>query len=920
MAMTHDYLDFLNQRVDIAPANSQEELQAAETIAALMAQHNVEPSIEEFDAPAVSGLGRAILAIVMFLGVLVSGFGVIALTLVGLVLAAIPAALAVMRLFGREPSLSLGPQARSQNVVAVHRATGPLVTKGSRRIVVIAHYDTPRESFLYTSPVAPYVPLIVKASAPCSYAVAVCALLQVMGFIPAPARIVLWVLGIIASVPGLVLAAGAIHERMSSCTLGANDNKSGVAALLGVMENVRPSGLVPTPREPEQSRDIDEVDAADEAEASDEAPASEEVPAAPAPVEVVGVRHGEEVLRELQILPETCEIEYYVPAPAPAPATFSPRPTSLPVVEAPLPVEDETVAESEEFVEETAGKNPLEGALESLKRFARGAVEHVQELIRSRTEASDEQPEIARGGAAAAAERAHEMDLDPEPVPLVPRESAAEPKPEPAVEDAPVVDPETTAEIEAEVDKILYEPAPEEAPVPEEFDAPEILEEAAEELSEEALDEEPEPVAAEAAEPEADNESEEAAEAAEAAVEDDLDEPEPSATASMAAVSRDEQEEPEAEGTLPMEPVSAPEVSREDLMSTGRFSIVMDDEARGVGPKDSSGLTAIDESSLDIDRPAPARPRPEAPEDPEWGKASFRPSVTNVARRASLFDLPDPLENEADPFGDPSATRVAARRASAPAARRPSVSTEEPKAAPAVSSPQPIETLSSEHAKSRAGGLMGRLKGMFSGKGGSDESWLGSDDSPDGDDKVWRGGAATRSGLRLVGEDEGAPSEEELREAALALGDDALVAHDIWFVALGGSSLDHAGMRSFLAEHRSEIRGSFVINLDCVGAGELTLLTHEGVDVKRRADRRLGRILTNVARDVHVELGQRDFSWTSTDAWVAMRSSLRALTIMGVDENGLPALSHTPMDAPENVSGDQTTLVAEMVTEAIRRS
>lgn len=127
-------------------------------------------------------------------------------------------------------------------------------------------------------------------------------------------------------------------------------------------------------------------------------------------------------------------------------------------------------------------------------------------------------------------------------------------------------------------------------------------------------------------------------------------------------------------------------------------------------------------------------------------------------------------------------------------------------------------------------------------------------------------------------------------------------------------------MRSFLAEHRSEIRGSFVINLDCVGAGELTLLTHEGVDVKRRADRRLGRILTNVARDVHVELGQRDFSWTSTDAWVAMRSSLRALTIMGVDENGLPALSHTPMDAPENVSGDQTALVAEMVTEAIRRS
>ena len=36
MAMTHDYLDQLDQNVGIAPANSQEELQAAQTIADLM--------------------------------------------------------------------------------------------------------------------------------------------------------------------------------------------------------------------------------------------------------------------------------------------------------------------------------------------------------------------------------------------------------------------------------------------------------------------------------------------------------------------------------------------------------------------------------------------------------------------------------------------------------------------------------------------------------------------------------------------------------------------------------------------------------------------------------------------------------------------------------------------------------------------
>ena len=908
MAMTHDYLDYLNQRVDIAPANSQEELQAAETIAALMSQHNLEPSIEEFDAPSLSGLGAAILAIVAFVGVLVSGFGILVLTLVGLLLAAIPAILAIMRLFGREPSLTLGPQARSQNVVAVHRAAGPLVTKGSRRIVVIAHYDTPRENFLYTSPLAPYLPLLVKAAAPCSYAAAVCALVQLLGFIPAPARVIVWILGILACVPGLVMAAGAIHERMSSCTLGANDNKSGVAALLGVMENVRPSGLVPTPREPEQSRDLEEVEDAEETfgEPSDEIdePSSaplEHVAARPAPVEVVGVRHGEEVLRELQILPETCEIEYYVPEPAPAPAP-SFRPTSLPLVDVASPTDDEPVVAPEEEYDTTvtAEEGPLAGVLGSLKGFAHSAVERIQSLVRSHggPGAGGEEPqEISRGGAAAEAARAAAQSSERDPETSEESESwtmGDAPAPAERVTE-PEGTPDEASEFEAEIDEILAAPAPESEAIDDDLNEPEPA------TFDGDLDE-PETFDDDLDEPEA--------------IDDDLDEPELLETDQTDEISDEEG----VEGTAPMRPLSSGEVSREDIMSTGRFSIVMDDEEHGVGPKDTSGLTAIDESTLDIDQPAPKRPRPSAPDDPEWGKASFRPSVSNVARRATLFDLPDPEGAETDPLGDSSATSSSARRTSpAPETVLRSDAPEETEDAPVISSPQPIETLASEHRKSAGSGFLGKLKGMFSGKGDAESNWLGSDDA-DGEDGTWRGGAATRSGLRLVGEDEGAPSDDELRGAALALGDEALIAHDIWFVALGGTSLDHAGMRSFLAEHRSEIRGSFVINLDCVGAGDLTLLSHEGRTVKRRADRRLGRILTNVAKDVHVELGQRDFSWTSTDAWVAMRSSLRALTIMGVDENGLPALSHTPMDDPENVSGDQTALVAEMVTEAIRRS
>ena len=210
MAMTHDYLDYLNEKIGISPANSEEELQAAQVISELMAQHDVEPVIEDFSEPKLSGLVPAVLAILSLLGMVLVGVGVVSLTIVGLILAAIPAVLSLMRVFGRSPKISFGPRAQSQNVIAVHKAAGPLVTKGSRTIVVCAHYDTPRENFLYTSPVAPYVTLLGRLSVPCSLVVAVCALLQVFGFLPGVFRAILWIVGIVAAIPAVIVAAGTI--------------------------------------------------------------------------------------------------------------------------------------------------------------------------------------------------------------------------------------------------------------------------------------------------------------------------------------------------------------------------------------------------------------------------------------------------------------------------------------------------------------------------------------------------------------------------------------------------------------------------------------------------------------------------------------------------------------------------------------
>lgn len=790
MAMTHDYLDYLNDKVGISAANSQEELQAAQTISYLMEQHDVEPQVEDFDAPALAGVLPSILSIVMLVGIFVSGFGVIAASLVGFVLAAIPTVLDVLRFLGREVSLSFGPRAQSQNVVAVHRATGPLVTKGNRTIVVVAHYDSPRENILYSSPLAPFLPLISKATSYCVYVVAVCALLQVMLFIPSPARIVFWLVGILASVPSVILAVGKISELVSPCTVGANDNKSSVAALLGVLENVRPSGLVPIDRtpapEPEQEPEPEPEQAeapseTSEVEAGETAAFVAEEPAAPEFVEETVVEFEQPTVEYVEepaeaVTPEPeAEVE---PAPAEEPALVT-EPEAVPELEAaPEP------PAATEHVPEAPAYEPLP--------YAR----HGEAILRSLGMLPED------------CEIEYLMPEAPAPDPVVQEPVAPEPMPEPVVEKtAPLMEPAFSVPVAASSFEVA---------------------------SAETVD----------------------------------------------APGEHPSREPEQEAVL---------------------------EADATQPT------------------APVKPlRPAAPEDPEWGKTSFRPALSSVARRASLFDLPDPSTREKDPFDstDPNTAATSAQPEQAAQPAQPATNE--------VIAPQPVSVLSSEEDKPKKNfftGLVNRIKSMVNRTGDSSEespesgSWLG--ESQDSDD-VWRGGAAPRSGLRFVeGEEapnEEVPSEEELREAVLSLGDDALISHDIWFVALGASSLDHAGMRAFLRQHRSEVRGCFVVNLDCVGAGELSVLTHEGLDVTRRCDRRLARLLSGASSDLHVPLAQKSYDWNSTDAHVAMRSSMRSVTLMGVDESGLPALSRTSADVPENVSGDQAAQVAEVVTEMIRRS
>ena len=354
-----------------------------------------------------------------------------------------------------------------------------------------------------------------------------------------------------------------------------------------------------------------------------------------------------------------------------------------------------------------------------------------------------------------------------------------------------------------------------------------------------------------------------------------------------------------------------------------------------------------------------------------------------TASRTSLFDIPDPLSTPADPFAPQGVSGVGGVSNSTPAPSAAPIPDQpapispasipdpfspapvvpasgaaegfsvigsadgaQPVAAPSlpvISAPAPatasgavpsagasspmgaFETISADapmtaaqHEGKKRRGLFGRKKKQeetsmseFLGVGDDFDAKRSGRDigSWDNFDSDWKGGAATA----------GDADESELRDAVASMGDDELLGHDIWFVATGASEFGNAGMKAFLEAHRDKLRGVFLINLECVGAGRVVMVASEGENRVLKGDKRIMRLVRKVSSAFHCEYGEVEMSYLSTDAYAAMNMSLRSLTLAGVDGPRF-ACSHSTEDMPYNVDVENINTVADVVTEVIRRS
>lgn len=863
MSVTKEYLESLDSEVGIAPASSQEELDCAQYLAGVFSSHGTDPQIQDFTAPSFGYLPYGVVMVLLFVGVVLAGLGQVATLAVGIILALASVALLVMTYNGKDVISKASPRSHSQNVVALHKAEGEGNSR-NRPIVIVAHYDTQRLDLL-SRPELAVLKKYLAVAAPYTVCVtALCVFVQLLGFLPAAARRTFWVIGIIAALPMLLWGISLIASRFLPYAAGGVDNKSSLAAMLGVLDRVSPvAGHSAAPSESKS----DEAEEGAPVRDSAVRPARREPAMRREVEEVIGARHGETILRELGILPEDCDITYIEPEVRLVPVDEPDIEEGLdritdPSATADLPLvpEDEVVdaaqSEADDDAVDPGATAPMEVVTEEADPDATRPIPVV-----------DDTPRIDTA----------EVSLDPATLnQLEDGESVSE---GPTVEN----DQSGITNMAEESDEDAAEATRPERPRPSAVEDPEwghstyvpkAHPAAGNVARRAALFDLPDPLA---------KENDPFAPPAEAAPAATYDAP---ATVRLDDDADATQFVPANQSAVPpiaddIQVLSAPvENHQEHATQKKRFGGLFGKKRRQQQESMSEWL-GVDE---DYDAKASGEgigswdnfndDNLEHHGGGYKGGAALNVNLRGLKDKISSLrpgDVEGETEqpsNEEAPLDDAAGLDVI------------------PGENPVADAPQEPEN--------------------------ADDSY-----EPEAYDPEAPMPEVPAETIEAINETN---VDRKLRDAILAMSDDDLRAHDIWFVATGASALGHAGIKDFIAKNRKSLRGAFVINLECVGAGDLTLLTNEGLGAPRRADRRLARLISSVASDLHLDLGQLSRTWADTEATPLMRSHLRAVTLMGLGDNELPAFAHTADDVPENVNPEQVENVCALIMETIRRS
>ncbi|MDR1013417.1 MAG: hypothetical protein LBL86_00315 [Coriobacteriales bacterium] len=234
MAHLVEYVDELIQEIGPRPAGTQQEHQAAEMIAARLDGFGMRVDIEEFPCARNIGWVRA-----LYYALCVGGAALIIffamLRVVGVVLVAIGAVFMLLDFLGRNPLFSLSKGSLSQNVVARYLPPGVEPSARSRKVVVLAHYDSARTMLQAAPSLVAHYALLRRCIRVATIVLTVCAVATLVPFPEIVVTVLVAVTGVMAAVLLVALLVEVVNFFMPY-NQGANCNGSSIGVLYGLAQ------------------------------------------------------------------------------------------------------------------------------------------------------------------------------------------------------------------------------------------------------------------------------------------------------------------------------------------------------------------------------------------------------------------------------------------------------------------------------------------------------------------------------------------------------------------------------------------------------------------------------------------------------------------------------------------------------------
>ncbi len=153
---------------------------------------------------------------------------------------------------------------------------------------------------------------------------------------------------------------------------------------------------------------------------------------------------------------------------------------------------------------------------------------------------------------------------------------------------------------------------------------------------------------------------------------------------------------------------------------------------------------------------------------------------------------------------------------------------------------------------------------------------------------------------------------------AEALAADAPADTEVMVVATGCEEAGLVGMQKFIRVHKDDVERAWLINIDNVGAGDVSYTTAEGMLLKHKAGKDLTEMAEEVSKLPDLRVSGKPFRVMSLGTEPVLLRRLEAITVIAT-RNGVPVNWHRQTDTYDAIDPDTVDSAYRFVEAMIRR-